>query len=882
MKQPKSETPSLLKEEFHEKSQTDHLSGMSPENPSKSEEASTQFWQAIKTIMALQNQAGPLQPRSQNTDLPLSFAQERLWLLNQLKPKSSAYNIPLGLHLTGSLKVSALEQSLNEILRRHETLRTTFAVVDGQPVQAIAKRCCEAQIASSQTLTLAVVDLREISPEQRENEALRLANEEAMRPFDLNCGPLLRATLLQLGEQEYVVVVTLHQIVFDGWSEGVLLREMAALYEAFSTGKPSPLPELPIQYADFAVWQRRSLQGEFLDALLSYWKQQLGDGLPRQQLPTDRPPPLVPTHRSAHQTLVLPKTLTEALKALSRQEGATLFATLLAAFKVLLYRYTAQENLFVCTPTANRNRSQVKGLIGYFVNLLVLRSDLSGNPSFRELLGRVRSCASAANAHQDLPIQQLVNSLNLGHTPLSQVMFVLQNFPKQPVLLPGLTVSVLEIDNGTADFDLSLSMVEGTEELTGVLKYNTDLFDDTTITQMLGHFQSLLEAIVVNPMQPISSLLPSLGERSGLLTPHQERCQVEGEFVPPRNALECQLTEIWQKVLGIQSIGVRDNFFELGGHSLLAVNLFAQIETIFGKTLPLATLIQAPTVEQLASILRQEGWSAPWSSLVALQPNGDKRPFFCVAGGGGTVFEFTELARCLGWEQPFYGLQPPDVDEAQEHHTQIEALAAHYIDELRSVQPEGPYLLGGFCTGGVVAFEMSQQLQAQGQKVALLALLHTRYPVGTNFLTRCVASAINRYLNLYGRILKNLRNLRKIRPSEQATYLFKKVTSVRERDVFTEQRKAILQALQSYTPQAYSGRIIHFLATEEPELPFYDGLNWGEDPQRWSELATGGLTVHPFPAEHRAMMREPFISVLSEQLRTYLDEANQQHKDLHR
>jgi acyl carrier protein len=569
------------------KDEIDHPSRTIPREQTKLEKAPDEFWQSIKTVIGLQNQAPPLQPISRNTDLPLSFSQERLWFLNQLKPDSSSHNIPLALGITGSLDVPALEQSLNEILQRHETLRTTFTTVDGQPVQVI----------HPMDFKLPIVDFTTIQNPKSIDEGARSAVqnfllEEAKRPFDLNQGPLLRATLLQLDEQEYVLLVTIHQIVFDGWSEGVLFRELAALYEAFSTGKPSPLPELPIQYADFAVWQREWLQGEFLDTLLSYWKQQLGDGLPAQHLPTDRSQPIVPTRRSAHQTLVLPKELAEALKALSRQEGATLFTTLLTAFKILLHRYTNQDDLFVCTPTANRNRNQTKGLIGYFVNLLVLRTDLSGNPSFRELLSRVRQVASGAYAHQDLPVLQLVNSLNLVQTPLSQVMFVLQNVPKQPLKLPGLTVNSLDIENGTADFDMSLSMVEAAQELTGVLKYNTDLFDDATITGMLDDFQTLLEEIVANPEQPLSSLLPLVVSRSLPSAPDQEHREVEREFVAPRNPLEVQLTEIWQELLGIESIGIKDNFFELGGHSLLAVRLFDRIEKTFNKNIPSATIFQ--------------------------------------------------------------------------------------------------------------------------------------------------------------------------------------------------------------------------------------------------------------------------------------------------
>jgi amino acid adenylation domain-containing protein len=325
-----------------------------------------------------------------------------------------------------------------------------------------------------------------------------------------------------LGEAEHVLLFTTHHIICDGWSRGVLIRELAALYEAFSSGKPSPLPELPIQYVDFAVWQRQWLQGEVLEAQLTYWKQQLAGSPPVLELPTDRPRPSVQTFQGATQSLMLPKDLSEALKDLSQQEDATLFMTLLAAFKTLLYRYTGQEDILVGTPIANRNRSEIERLIGFFVNTLVMRTDLGETPSFRELLSRVRKVALEAYARQDLPFEYLVDELqlerDLSHAPLFQVMFVFGNTPMSALELPGLTMSLLETDSGTAKFDLTLSMRETEQGLIGDLEYNTDLFDKSTITRMLTHFQTLLEGVVANPDQHLAKLpLLTEAERQQLL-----------------------------------------------------------------------------------------------------------------------------------------------------------------------------------------------------------------------------------------------------------------------------------------------------------------------------------------------------------------------------
>lgn len=440
------------------------------------------------------------QPRHSST-FPLSFAQARLWFLEQLEPGNPFYNQSAAVHLLGRLNLAALEQSFNEILRRHEVLRTTFTVVEGQPVQVIAPTL---------PLTLPVVDLQKLPEAERKGEVLRRATEESQQSFNLSKTPLLRCTLLRLDETEYVLLFTMHHIISDAWSKGVLLRELAILYEAFSIGKPSPLPELPIQYADFAVWQQQWLQGEVLETQLTYWRQQLEGSPPLLELPTDRTRPPVQTFRGATQSFILPKALTEALKELSKQEDVTLFMTLLAAFKTLLYRYTGQNDILVGSPIANRNRSEIEGLIGFFVNTLVMRTNLGGRPSFREILSRVRNVALAAYAHQDLPFERLVNELqlerDLSHTPLFQVMFEFGNTPISALALPGLTLSLLETKSSTAKFDLSLSMRETEQGLIGSLEYNTDLFDAGTIARMLGHFQTLVASILANPDQRLENL----------------------------------------------------------------------------------------------------------------------------------------------------------------------------------------------------------------------------------------------------------------------------------------------------------------------------------------------------------------------------------------
>ncbi|NER98850.1 MAG: amino acid adenylation domain-containing protein, partial [Symploca sp. SIO1B1] len=451
--------------------------------------------------------------RSKGDLVPLSFAQQRLWFLQQLEPDNSFYNEHGAIQLTGSLDVAALEQSLNEIVQRHEVLRTTFQMLEGQPVQIIAPNL---------KVTLPVVDLCKLPEAEQKIEFQRLADEQHQRPFDLVQAPLLRWMLVKLSVQKHVLLFTMHHIIFDGWSGGVIIRELSALYQAFSIGKPSPLPELSIQYADFAVWQRE-LQGEKLDPQLSYWKQQLNNASPLLQLPTDRPRPTVQTYRGARQSFLLPKSLTKTLGAMAQKAEATLFMTLLAAFKILLYRYTGQEDIIVGSAIANRNRPEIEQLIGFFVNTLVLRTKVSDNPTFEEFLGRVREVTIGAYANQDLPIEKLVEELqperDANYNPLFNVAFTLQNTPKLEIELPGLTIIPFEVEHTRALFDLRLDITETDLGLDCFWEYNTDLFDVATIVRMSGHFQTLLEAIAVNPQQRVSQFpLLSEAEQHQLLT----------------------------------------------------------------------------------------------------------------------------------------------------------------------------------------------------------------------------------------------------------------------------------------------------------------------------------------------------------------------------
>ena len=436
-----------------------------------------------------------------------------MWILEQLEPGRSTYNVPLGVRLSGALEVEALARTLQEVVRRHEVLRTRFGVSGGKPRQIVEPES---------RVRLEVMDLQAETAAAQQAAVEREAAQEAQAAFDLEQGPLLRVRLLRLGAQEHVLLVTMHHIISDGWSMSVLLREVAVLYEAYSTGRESPLPELRIQYADFAVWQRQWLESGVQEQQLEYWRRQLGGELATLELPVDHGRGMVGSNRGGRRLFAVEAELSQQLKELSRREGVTLFMLLLAVWQTLLYRYTGQTDVVVGTDVANRNRLQTEGLIGFFVNQLVLRTDLGGQPSFRELLGRVREVCLGAYAHQDVPFERLVEELqperSLSQTPLYQVMFVLQNAPAGVLQLPGLRLSPVPAPVTTAKFDLVLTLVESAAGLSGTVEYSRDLFEEASMARLTGHYKQLLASVWAQPGEPVGRLnLLTAGEREQLL-----------------------------------------------------------------------------------------------------------------------------------------------------------------------------------------------------------------------------------------------------------------------------------------------------------------------------------------------------------------------------
>ena len=1313
----------------------------------------------------------PITPTPRNVNPPLSFGQQRLWFLDQLEPGNPLYNVPCAIHLAGKLNQDALECSLNEIVRRHEILRTRFTTSNGQPVQVIAPTL---------SIPLPVTDLAHLPQAERQANAERLAAEEAKRSFNLGAGPLLRANLLRLAPDEHVLLLNIHHIASDETSREIIVRELVALYETFSQNKPSPLPELKTQYADYAAWQRGWLKNGTLDKEITYWREQLHGAPAVLELPTDHSRPAVQSFRGANQSLDLDPVVSASLKTLSQREGTTLFMTLLAAFQTLLSRYTGQEDIVVGSPFTNRQRAEVEGLIGFFVNTVPLRADLSHDPSFRQLLHRVKETALAAYDHRELPLEKLVEELrperNLSYNPLFQVLFAVQNTASTVEQVAGLTLHLRDVDTGTAKFDLTCTVIPKDSGFTTSFEYNTDLFEPASIRRMIDSFHSMLEAIARDAEQPISllpllskkekqrvlvewnatqhdyprekcihqlveaqavhepeatavlhdqnrltyrelnqranqlahflrkrgvgpeipvgvclensleltiallavlkaggaclaldpaypkerlqlmledsgapvllsreGLLPDLasartericifaageflddesrenpepnvtpaslaymiytsgstGKPKGVILTHGglvnyitaairlyglrpsdrllqfssisfdiaieeifptwaagatlvlrsgnfslagsdflrwarqqkltvisvataywhelvhelseshaalpetlrlvivggEKAQIQAleawrkvagtrvrwintygptetsviatsyeppasgplpsplpigrpidnalihildrnlqpvpvgipgeihiggpgvargylnhpdlteakfvldpfssdpaarlyktgdlarylddgqiEFVgrrdfqvkirgfrvelgeieaalakhsavrecivlareegnikrlvayvvpaagsnadpaalrkflkkqlpeymvppdfvrleefpltpngkvdrkalpapqpgavsesgqvAPTNFVEMQLVAMWEEVLGRKPVGIRDNFFDLGGHSLLAVRLMRRIEQSFKRKLPLTTLFEAPTIEQFAALLQQERWTPSQSSLVPIQPDGDRPPFFCIHGLGGTVLRFHALAQHMGSDRPFYGVQAQGLEGDRAFHNKVEDMAAFYIKEIRALQPEGPYYLGGYSLGGLIAFEMSRQLQADGHEVGLLALLDT-YPgkPKSNKLLLSTLLTLPRQEQI-SYLMQRAKRIRKgIKRRFEALFLPAPLKAV---------RKVFAVAEEGYKPQVYFGSATWFRATEK-------GLRGVDNPtDDWSKWVTGGVEVHEIEGDHGSILKEPQVRHLAERIRLCLNRAQEQ------
>ncbi|HEX4964088.1 MAG TPA: MupA/Atu3671 family FMN-dependent luciferase-like monooxygenase [Thermoanaerobaculia bacterium] len=777
----------------------------------------------------------------------LSFAQERLWLVDQLQPESTGYNMDLPLVLTGRLDVAALTQALAEIARRHEVLRTRFESTEGGPVQVVEP------VSWLGLDPLPQVDLTTVSTDAAQAELRRLAGER--RPFDLARGPLLRAVLVRLAAEEHALLAQVHHAVCDGWSLDVMTRELSTLYGAFAQGRPSPLPDLPIQYADFARWQRQWLQGEVVEGQLAWWRERLGENPAPLALPTDRPrPPVLPAAGSRGETrgLLLPPELAGRLVALARQRGATLFITLLAGFEALLHRHTHQERIAMGSPVAGRTRLEVEELIGHFVNTLMLAADFGGEPSGGELVERVRDSTLGAFDHQDLPFEQLVAALardrDPSRQPLFQAMFALQNNAGSEAELQGLAFTTLPSHGGPALFDLTLGAaeVEGGGIACGIT-YAADLFDPPTIVRLLEQYRRLLEGLVEDPGLPVSGLpLLSAAER------HQ--VEVEHAFGP--------LTETAATSPGTPGAA--------GAENAAAIEEARRAELERRRT-EVASRRGQLSADRRALLRQWVGGkaAAPPASqavtpLVELQTAGSRPPLFIVHAAGGLVHDYVNLAQRLDPDQPLYGLQSPAL-AGGEHFATVLEMAACYVEAVRSVQPRGPYRLGGYCVGGAVAFEMARQLRAAGEEAESLLLFDSPAPFPEPPALD-EAEMLASFVRSHGHGVEvSADELRSLPPEAWIGEVLRRLDPALasgELHLRWEVMKRNTRAIFSYVPP---GRLplgaVLFRAAEQTEehrdQPF---MGW----ERWLE---GPIEVVDVPGGHLGVFQEPAVEAVAHGLR---------------
>ena len=822
--------------------------------------------------------------------MPASVAQQRFWILDQLEPGNTSLNMPLALSLSGSLDVDVLERTLNEIVARHEVLRTTFSRENGKTVQVIA---------SNARVEFDLVDLSEHA--DKESEADQIKIEEAHHSFDLIKGPLFRAKLIRLEAKSHILLLTLHHIICDGWSNGVLVREIGGIYDAFSKGLNSPYDVLPIQYADFAAWQQEWLTGDDFEGQLEYWRQQLGTELPALEIPTDRPRNNNRVSFGDIESLLLPPALDRAIKALSQREEVTPYMVFLAALNILLHRYCGEENILVGSPTANRQHGETEGLIGVFANTLLLKTKLSGDLTFAKLLQRVKETSLGAFSNQTLPFEKLVENLRPSVNgkkggQLLQVMYIFQTAFMQPVQLENLSITPIRSVSPGSIFELSLGVVERAEGTRLQLEYNTDLFNAETVRFMLEDLRTILQAAVLETDRSISEMLPwttplRSGKDADVETASDRDLSLAAKpaiVVSGNQQIEETLTTIWQDVLHLDSADSDADFFEVGGHSLLAAQLFDEISKKLGVELPLATLFTSSTISKLAKVIGQQKPKDVWTSLVPINASGSKPPLFLMHAAGGNVLFYKDLAARLGPNQPCYGMQAVGLSGHQSAYDRIEDMAAHYIKEIRDVQPEGPYYLGGSSVGGLIAYEAAVQLTESGQEVGLVFMFDTGapgYPVMLHKKSKTVTKAVG----FVDRLHHHVESISLLEPGKRWGYFAAKMTKARNQvrrtylqtrrklkrsvleglgrplpDALAITQNAIAVGVKAYDPRQYDGHVLLFRATRQMR-----GIQ-RDDTLGWSKFVTGNLEIHEVKGDHGSLVTEPRVrfsaSVLKERL----------------
>lgn len=807
--------------------------------------------------------------------MPASVVQERFWLLGKLDPTSPKFHMRATVRVTGALSPALLEKSFQSLIDRHEILRTNFAEQDGRLVQIIAP---------TSPFSLSVASLPNLAEADRDEKLQELLFAEARQPFDLEGSSLLRASLFCLQPDDFVLLITTHHIVADGWSQRIIQDELWAAYEALAKSRAPALVPLPIQFADFAAWQKDWLSSPAADAQLDHWQKQLQGPIKAVDFPTDRPAAMRMTSNGAIESLVLPGELAERLKKLSRSEGVTMFTVSLACFAILIYRCSNQPEMLIGSPVANR-RVETEPLIGPFSGPIPFRFDLSGNPTLSDFLAQVSRISLEAFERADLPFEALLEHLRVhsvnGRSVFFQFYFMYQTAFLQARSLPGLTVAPMPTFSVGTPFELQLSIIERPNELRVNFEYDADLFDKRSIQALLGYYDTILRAMASAADRTVADIeLPGIWK--GFRAPSHSAGETPVQYVRPRTDDEIKLAQLWGDILEVHEIGVHDNFFELGGHSLLAAQLVARLKAEFGVTIDLSLLIVAPTVELLAMRLRQSTQQNR-RHIVVVREGGNRIPLFCIHGAGGHLLDYRDMIDALPIDVPVYGLRAAEVDDPVPEF--VETVAAQYVRELRDVQAKGPYQICGLSFGGLVAFEMSRQLVENGEQVGLVALFDTgNWAYYRNLPAEKAAQFRRVYtidrLKKYGRNLlqwrfhevrSDARLFVKSRWNAAAWKVSQRICRIFNLSVprFARSNLVMFSAIgQEFLPKAYPGRLLLFRA-DGRTAEYGDDVTLG-----WAEIALDGVTVHQVPGSHLSIMRKPQVDHLVRQLIPYLAKAS--------
>jgi amino acid adenylation domain-containing protein len=819
----------------------------------------------------------------------VSFFQETLLLQDRLYAGTTAYNICRAVELRGHLDTKAMAEALNAIVGRHAALRTTFVSTGSVPLQKIPANWPSA--------------FRELDLTLQQDRYDSVLREEAGTPFDLASDLMLRALLIRLADERHVLVLTVHHIAFDGWSLGILFKELSHFYRAFAQGVAPDLPALPMQYADFAESEHKRLRSGAMDADLEYWRCQLAGAEPLR-LPFDHPSAAQTELSGSIFATHLDNRLVLQLEQFARQENSTLFMVMLAAFQALLHRSTGQQDILVAVPVANRPQPEVDGLIGLFLKTVLARARVQPSSSFRQLLAQVRDVMFEGLARQEVPEDRLVEILQPPGTPYMgapiQALFVMQNAPEEDPCLPGLEVRITSPHNETAKFNLTASVERRDGELFIDAEYNSDLFEAGTVRRLMASYVALLNAVSENPVLALSSL--SLPDLPIMLVPAAEPVTglapepalasaraknpstLSASDGPSDDPILARLRVMWRDLLGLRSIRNDDNFFELGGHSLLAARMIGQVEKAFGIKLNLNSLFHAPTLIQLAAFIGN-GAAQANQVVVPIQPEGLHSPFLCL--GSGPMY--VKLARLLGSEQPFLGVPRPDPAALCEPFT-LEQFATLQVEAIRKIQPSGPYCLGGWSASAVAAYEAARQLRAWGEEVALLVLFDGVNPAAQEGHSR-VERLQDRILSTAARVRYHASNFVAGGVRNFLPYLRDRLTW--QKYMFTmrvwsflyrvhqrlgrpipswmrDPATILVHCFYRYQPAPYAGRTLLFRHASRPKRDDDDPfLGWGE-------LCIGEFEVCDVPGNHKDIFIEPNVQVMAEKLSNSLKDVHQE------